>query len=54
MLQQNDILQIGPYTYTVLAVKERRALIQWTEKTGVTKEIWIIIKTMPKLAKAAA
>lgn len=50
MPNTNDTIQIGPYTYNILKVVGRRILIQWTESTGIQREMWFIMKTELKKA----
>lgn len=40
-MKQNDTLSIGPFRYVVLDRNGDWALLGWTDKDGVTKELWV-------------
>lgn len=42
-MKPNDVLYIGAFRYTVMAVKTNRVLLSWIEPDGSTKELWMIL-----------
>lgn len=53
MLQANDVLKIGPYTYRVIKTKGNMVLFTWVTSKGISCELWVMVKKTPQLKVAA-